>query len=63
MNLTVWSILGITLGVGIVFILGVYVGLKITQYAVNKAIEESRINGVLEYNNTRFIPVVKGGKT
>lgn len=62
MTLTGWAIAAIFIGFGVVFILGVIVGIKITQRGVEMMIEDAAVKGVLEYKNVRFIPVIQGGK-
>lgn len=62
MTLGFWTVLGIVFGFGMVFLFGIYLGIRIAQYAVDQAITDAAIKGVLEYKNVRFIPVVKGGK-
>lgn len=57
-----WTITAIIFGVGIVFLLGIWAGFRIALYGVSKSMEESALKGVIEYNNVRFVPVVKGSK-
>lgn len=62
-SLGFWTILGIIFGVSIIFLFGMWAGMRMALYGVSKAMEESTLKGVIEYNNVRFVPVVKGGKT
>lgn len=60
MSLTLWTVAGIFFGVGIVFIFGIYVGIRIAQRGIEMALEDAAMKGVLEYKNVRFIPVITG---
>ncbi len=63
MNLTGWTLAAIFLGIGVVFIAGIVIGIKISQKAVDDALADAAMKGVLEYKNVRFIPVISGGRS
>lgn len=62
-SLGFWTATAIVFGLSFIFLFGVWAGMRLALYGVQKSLEESAMKGVIRYNNTRFVAVVDGAKT